>query len=87
MTSDVQEGPLEAAPAVHAPAVKKTWREKRWERRRRRMWFEEILAWILVPVIVVSTWWLVETVLGALGTSSGQVIAGLQAIASGKGAP
>lgn len=87
MTSDVQEGPLEAAPAVHAPAVKKTWREKRWERRRRRMWFEEILAWILVPVIVVSTWGLAETVLGALGTSSGQVIAGLQAIASGKGAP
>ncbi|HEX2556539.1 MAG TPA: hypothetical protein VHL98_22815 [Microvirga sp.] len=87
MTTDVQEGPLEAVPAVHAQPVKKTWREKRWERRRRRIWFEEILGWILVPVIVVATYWLVETMLGALGTSTGQVIAGLQAIVSGKGAP
>ncbi len=87
MTTDVQEGPLEAVAAVHAPPVKKTWREKRWERRRRRIWFEEILAWILVPVIVVATYWLVETILGAVGTSTGQVIAGLQAIASGKGVP
>ena len=87
MTTDVQEGPLEVAPAVHVPTAKKSWREKRWERRRRRIWFEELLAWILVPVIVISTYWLVETVLGALGTSTGQVIAGLQAITSGKVAP
>ncbi len=87
MTTEVQEGPLEAVRAVHVPAAKKTWREKRWERRRRRIWLEELLGWILVPIIVFSTYWFVETVLGALGTSIPQVIAGLQAIASGKGAP
>ncbi len=87
MTTDVQEGPLEVAPAVNVPPVTKTWREKRWERRRRRIWFEELLGWILVPVIVVATYGLVEMVLGALGTSTGQVIAGLQAITSGKVAP
>ncbi len=87
MTTDVHEGALEGTPALTAPTAKKTWREKRWERRRRRIWIEEFLAWILVPVIVISTYWLVETVLGALGTSTGQVIAGMQAIASGKVAP
>jgi hypothetical protein len=87
MTTEVHEGPLQSAPAVHVPVAKKTWREKRWERRRRRIWLEELLGWILVPIIVFSTYWFVETVLGALGTSIPQVIAGLQAIASGRGAP
>ena len=91
MRTDVHEGPLEgapdlaapvpAAPAVAAP-VKKTWREKRWERRRRRMWFEEALGWILVPVILLGLFYLVEGVLGALGTSISAIADGIRMIVS-----
>jgi hypothetical protein len=82
MTSEVHEGPLEQAPAVQAPAApyRKSWREQRWERRRRRIWFEEILAWILVPVILVGTYLLVDAVLNALGTSPAAIIEGIKAI-------
>ena len=82
MTTEVHQGPLESAPAVTAPATsyKKTWREQRWERRRRRMWFEEVLGWILVPVILVSCYWLVDMVLNALGTSPAAIMTGINAI-------
>jgi hypothetical protein len=82
MTSEVQEGPLEQALEVHAPAAPqtKTWREQRWERRRRRIWFEEILGWILVPVIVLGVYWFIDMVLTALGTSPGAIIEGIKAI-------
>ena len=53
MTTEIHEGPLQAAPNRDAPA-KLSWREKRYRRRRRRVWFEEVLAWVLVPVIVVG---------------------------------
>jgi hypothetical protein len=82
MTTDVHEGPLEAAPAITTP-VKKTWREQRWERRRRRIWLEEALAWILVPVIVLGGYYLVDSGLNALGTSPAAIIAGISMIASG----
>lgn len=57
-----------------------TWRERRWERRRRRRVFEEALGWLLVPVILVGSYWLVTAVLGALGTSPGAIIEGIQAV-------
>jgi hypothetical protein len=82
MTTDVHEGPLEAAPAIQAP-VKKTWREQRWERRRRRIWLEEALAWILVPVIVLGGYYLIDSGLNALGTSPAAIIAGISMIAAG----
>ena len=82
MTTDVHEGPLEAAPAI-TPPVKKTWREQRWERRRRRIWWEEALAWILVPVIVLGGYYLIDSGLNALGTSPAAIIAGISMIASG----
>ena len=39
-----------------------TWREQRWERRRRRRVVEEALGWLLVPVILVGGYWLVIAV-------------------------
>ena len=82
MTTDVHEGQLAEAPAIAAAPASKTWREKRWERRRRRIWLEEALAWVLVPVIVVGLYYLVEAVLGALGTSVSGIADGIRMIVS-----
>ena len=79
MISDVQQGSLESAPALTAPR-KKTWREQRWERRRRRIWFEEALSWILVPIIFVSAYWAIDMGLAALGTSPTAIRNGISAI-------
>jgi len=83
MTSDVQQRPLETTPALTAPAAKKTWREQRWERRRRRMWFEEMMGWILVPIILFSIYWIVDGFLAALGTSPSAIVAGIDAMLAG----
>jgi hypothetical protein len=79
MTTELHDGPLEAAPAVATPA-KLTWRQQRQVRRRRRVWFEEILGWILVPLIVIGSYWLIELVLSALGTSTEAIINGISAL-------
>ena len=94
MTSDVGERPLEPepAPAARAPAAppapahKLSWPEKRWQRRRRRRLFEEILGWILVPVICVALYWGVRAGLNAAGTSPTAVIQAIKTLVSG-GAP
>lgn len=80
MTSELHEGPLQASPNLVAPATKVSWREKRYQRRRRRIWFEEILGWVLVPVIVVGCYWMAELVLAAVGTSPAAIIDGLKAV-------
>ena len=86
MTTEVHEISLETAPAVAASAVavpaEKTWRQKRWERRRRRIWLEEVLAWIMVPLIVIGFYYLIEAILGALGTSVSAVAEGIRMIVS-----
>jgi hypothetical protein len=79
MTTELEEGRLEAAPAASAPA-KISWREKRYRRRRRRVWFEEILGWILVPIILFGGYWLVMVSLDALGTSPSAIIDGIRSI-------
>jgi hypothetical protein len=71
---EIHEGPLAPVAAAPAPKQSLTWREQRWRRRRRRKIGEEILAWILVPLIVLGCWWLVNTVLSAMGTSPAAVI-------------
>jgi len=81
MTSEIHEGPLEASRTLDAPA-KLSWREKRYRRRRRRVWFEEILGWILVPVIVVGCYWLLTILLNAVGTSPAAIMEGIDAIIS-----
>ncbi|HLM41997.1 MAG TPA: hypothetical protein VK434_20665 [Microvirga sp.] len=57
-----------------------SWREKRYQRRRRRVWFEEILGWILVPVIVIAGYWLLDMTLNAVGTSPAAIVDGVKAI-------
>lgn len=81
MTSEIHEGPLEASRTLDAPA-KLSWREKRYQRRRRRVWFEEILGWILVPVILFGCYWLLTIGLNAVGTSPAAIMEGIDAIIS-----
>jgi hypothetical protein len=72
-----------AAETVETPAVaarRKSWREQRWERRRRRRLFEEALGWIVVPVILLGTYWAVTAGLEALGTSPAALVQGIQMI-------
>ncbi len=78
MTTEAQDNSLQ--PAAVAPARRKSWREQRWERRRRRHIFEEILGWILVPLIVIACYRAVDGALGALGTSPAALIQGIQTI-------
>jgi hypothetical protein len=65
-----------------AQVQRKSWSEQRAERRRRRVWLEEVLAWILVPVIVLGSWWFIDMVLAALGTSPAAILNGLSAVIS-----
>jgi hypothetical protein len=81
MTTEFQEGPIEAAPVATTPA-KLSWRQQRYQRRRRRVWFEEVLGWILVPVIVFGCYWLVTVGLNAVGTSPSAIIEGISSIRS-----
>ena len=81
MTTEIHEGPLQVQPS-EAPA-KLSWREKRWQRRRRRRLFEEILGWILVPVICVALYWGVRAGLNAAGTSPTAVIQAIKTLISG----
>jgi hypothetical protein len=78
MTTEIHSP--ETAPAAPAPVQKLTWREKRWLRRRRRQTFEEILGWILVPVIVVAGYWALTGALEAAGTSLPALIQGIQTV-------
>ncbi|ACS42862.1 MAG: hypothetical protein ACAH20_10605 [Methylobacteriaceae bacterium] len=75
MTSDAQEEPLTPVAPQPAPARPKplTSRERRRRRRKSRHRGEEILGWILVPVILFGLFWGVNAVLEAMGTSPGVV--------------
>jgi hypothetical protein len=64
---------------------KKGWREQRWERRRRRRFFEEVLGWILVPLILVAVYWGVKSGLNALGTTPTALIEGFKTAISSRG--
>ena len=84
MTGEIHEGPLEPTPTPQAQKL--TWREKRWERRRKRRMFEEVLGWILVPIILVACYWAVKAGLNAAGTSPSAIIAGVRQLMTGGGA-
>ena len=79
MTGEIHEGPLEPKPES-ADKPKLSWREKRWERRRKRLWFEEVLGWILVPIILIALYWGVKATLSALGTSPSAVFQALRTL-------
>ncbi|MGY2052833.1 hypothetical protein [Methylobacterium sp. JK268] len=66
MTGDLNEGPLAPATTV-APPPKLTGRERRRLRRRRRIIGEEIVGWILVPLIVLAGYWAFTTTLAFFG--------------------
>jgi hypothetical protein len=78
MTTEIQDEALE--PTIPVSAPRKSWREQRWERRRKRRFYEEILGWILVPTIVIACYWAVTAALAALGTSPSALIQGIQTI-------
>lgn len=46
-----------ASPPVRPRKAKLGWFEKRDRRRRRRVIFEEVLAWILVPAFLYLIYW------------------------------
>ena len=76
--------PVEEQPA-RPQKYKKGWREQRWERRRRRRFFEEVLGWILVPLILLAVYWGVKSGLNALGTTPTALIEGLKTAISSRG--
>ena len=93
----IEPGPLpQAAPddehhpgplpkTSHPQRVRKSWREKRWERRRRRRFSEEVLGWVLVPTILIAGFWAAKAGLNALGTSPTQLVQGIRAAVSASG--
>ena len=74
MTPDMPEESLKPVATPAPPAkTKPSWREARRRRRKSRRRFEEVLAWVAVPLILVSLYWIVTVGLDFLGTSPGQV--------------
>lgn len=74
-----------SAPTVaKPPKYRKTWREQRWERRRKRLMFEEVLGWVLVPVILIGLYIGIKGVLSALGTTPTALIQGIQTALSNR---
>jgi hypothetical protein len=78
MTIEIQDSALQSA--IPVPAARKSWREQRWERRRKRRLYEELLGWLLVPVIGFGCYWAVEAALAVMGTSPAALIQGVQTI-------
>lgn len=97
MTSEIHAGPLPQAPpdaehhagplpqSTHPQKVRKTGRERRWERRRKRRVAEEVLGWVLVPAILIVGFWSVKAGLNALGTSPTALVQGFRAAVSASG--
>jgi len=79
MTTELHEAPIEATRIIE-PRPKLSWRERRELRRRRRVWFEEILGWILVPVIIFGCYWLLNVGLAAMGTSPAALLEGIRTV-------
>lgn len=75
MTSETHEEPLTPVTHTQQPArsSRLTRREARRKRRNARRRMEELLAWVLVPLILLGLWWAVTAGLAFLGTSPGQV--------------
>ena len=71
--NDLHQGPLTPVSTTQPAPVKLTGREQRRLRRKRRRQGEEILGWILVPLIVVGIYWGVTAGFEFLGTSPGQL--------------
>ncbi|MCJ2049058.1 hypothetical protein [Methylobacterium sp. J-070] len=73
MTDNLHEGPLSPVAQPAPPKQQLTRREERRRRRRRRRRGEEVLAWVLVPLICFGVYWGVSAGFTFFGTSPGQV--------------
>lgn len=62
MTEQPMSGAAGTTP--RPPKPKLGWFEKRNRRRRRRVIFEEVLAWILVPAFLYLIYWGVQAIGG-----------------------
>ena len=80
----IRDADAEPTPAQKRERAKVSWREQRWERRRKRRFAEEVLGWILVPIIVLSGYWAVKSGLTALGTSPSALIQNVKSAISSK---
>lgn len=71
---EMREDTLAPAPAPQKPAKKKlTWREARRKRRKARKRGEELLAWVLVPVMLLGLYWGIASAFDYFNTTPGQV--------------
>jgi hypothetical protein len=68
------------ASTPHLHKQRLTAKEQRWERRRKRHLFEEILGWILVPIILVAVYFFAIWILDLFGTTPDALIEGMQTI-------
>jgi hypothetical protein len=68
------------AATPHLNQQRLTAKEQRWERRRKRHLFEEILGWILVPIILVAIYFFALWILDLFGTTPDALIEGMQTI-------
>ena len=75
MTGDAQEETLAPVDRSVQPArpPKPTRREERRRRRKARRRGEEILAWVLVPLILMGLYWGVTAGFEVMGTTPGTV--------------
>ncbi|MEN3930734.1 hypothetical protein WJT86_06620 [Microvirga sp. W0021] len=60
----------------------RTAKEKRWLRRRRRVWFEELLGWIFVPLILIGIYYAALGIIALMGTTPEALISGFKLILS-----
>ena len=61
----------------------KSGRQMRRGRRRRRVWFEELMGWVFVPVILYAVYWASISLLALFGKTPQEVIEGLTQIYRG----
>ena len=83
MGDDVQEETLSPVPQgtlPPKPKIRLTGREARRKRRTARRRYEEMLAWVLVPVILLGIVWGITSTLDYFGTTPGQVWDQLQQV-------
>lgn len=66
--------------AAYARQTPRTARDKRWARRRRRLWLEELLGWIFVPIILIGIYWAIIGIFALMGTTPEAVIAGIRQV-------
>lgn len=66
--------------SVQSIPVDRTPRDKRWARRRRRVWLEELLGWVFVPLILIGIYYAVLGVFALVGTTPEAVISGIKMI-------